>query len=338
MTAHTHSPTAATPPTRHPARITTVPADAVTAPANHHHNHVATAPAIQAAAAPTDHHHDRVAAIPAHGVGGVGSAKSSNRAITVSTGHAAVPADRATLISPRHAAIPVDHAATGPPGRAADLAERAATNPPGRNIVRADHAATVVTDIPAVVPRGRAGACAAVGAAVSGDWPTNASTGRRLVEATVPDDRAAAAGPLARAATGLAGRRLFRAASVLAAVVVAALVAPASAGAAAVDRTPPVAPVIVYASGLKWLGGCLPLTIGIQRTTDNVTPQLSLVYEVFADGVRLGSLRDNGANAAVWGTLHFRRPGPQTVTARAVDAAGNRSTSSNADVVTAYGC
>ena len=29
---------------------------------------------------------------------------------------------------------------------------------------------------------------------------------------------------------------------------------------------------------------------------------------------------------------------PQTVTARAVDAAGNRSAVSNADVVTAYGC
>ncbi|MFI5893140.1 hypothetical protein ACIA5D_23835 [Actinoplanes sp. NPDC051513] len=98
-------------------------------------------------------------------------------------------------------------------------------------------------------------------------------------------------------------------------------------------------PYIVYASGLKWLGGCLPLTIGIQRSTDNATRQSALVYEVFADGVRLGSIADNGANSAVWSTaLHFTRPGPQTVTARAVDAAGNRSAPSNADVVTAYGC
>ncbi|MET0416707.1 MAG: hypothetical protein ABW022_11870 [Actinoplanes sp.] len=104
------------------------------------------------------------------------------------------------------------------------------------------------------------------------------------------------------------------------------------------DRTPPTAPYVVYASGLKWLGGCLPLTIGIQRSTDNLTPQSALIYEVFADGVRLGSLTDNGSNSAVWGTLHFTRPGPQTVTARAVDAAGNRSAPSNANVVTAYGC
>ena len=104
------------------------------------------------------------------------------------------------------------------------------------------------------------------------------------------------------------------------------------------DTTPPTPPYIVYADGLKWFPGCLPLTIGIQRSTDDVTPQQNLVYEVFADGVRLGSIRDTGTAGAVWGTLHFTRPGPQTVTARAVDAAGNRSAPSNADVVTAYDC
>lgn len=104
------------------------------------------------------------------------------------------------------------------------------------------------------------------------------------------------------------------------------------------DRTPPTAPNIIYASGLKWIPGCLPLTIGVQRSTDNVTPQQDLAYEVFADGVRLGSIRDTGTEGAVWGTLHFTHPGPQTVTTRAVDAAGNRSAPSNADVVTAYDC
>ncbi|WP_433372263.1 hypothetical protein ACQPZX_49105 [Actinoplanes sp. CA-142083] len=50
-------------------------------------------------------------------------------------------------------------------------------------------------------------------------------------------------------------------------------------------------------------------------------------------------IADNGLNSAVWSTsLHFTRPGAQTVTARAVDAAGNRSALSNADVITAYGC
>lgn len=106
----------------------------------------------------------------------------------------------------------------------------------------------------------------------------------------------------------------------------------------ATDRTPPTAPYIIYADGLKWFPGCLPLTIGIQRATDNATPQRNLTYEVFADGVRLGTLHDTGTEGAVWGTLHFTHAGPQTVTARAVDAAGNRSAAGNADIVTAYDC
>ena len=120
--------------------------------------------------------------------------------------------------------------------------------------------------------------------------------------------------------------------------VVAAIAAGSPVQAAPVDRTAPTAPFVLYASGLKWTGGCLPLTIGIQRATDEVTPQAALIYEVFADGARLGSLADTGASSAVWGRLHFTRPGPQAVTARAVDAAGNRSAPSNAVVVTASGC
>jgi hypothetical protein len=129
-------------------------------------------------------------------------------------------------------------------------------------------------------------------------------------------------------------RRVIRAVTVTApaaCLLIAATGSPAHAA-------PPAAPYVLYASGLKWTGGCLPLTIGIQRTTDDVTPQRDLIYEVFADGARLGSLADSGAGSAVWGTLHFTRPGPQTVTARAVDAAGNRSAPSNANVVTAYAC
>jgi hypothetical protein len=82
----------------------------------------------------------------------------------------------------------------------------------------------------------------------------------------------------------------------------------------------------------------MPLTIGVQRSTDNVTPQVALRYEVFADGVLLGLLTDNGNNSAVWGGLQFRHAGPNTVTVKAVDSAGNRSAPSNADVVTAYAC
>jgi hypothetical protein len=129
--------------------------------------------------------------------------------------------------------------------------------------------------------------------------------------------------------------RLIWTAPVAAAAI---LLAAAPAQAARADRTPPTAPYILYSSGLKWMGGCLPLTIGIQRSTDNATQQSALVYEVFADGARLGSLSDPGTNSAVWGTLHFTRPGPQAVTVKAADAAGNRSAPSNSNVVTAYAC
>ena len=106
-----------------------------------------------------------------------------------------------------------------------------------------------------------------------------------------------------------------------AAMLVVAMAAPA-----------PAAPYISYASGLKWTSNCLPLTIGIQRSASAVS------YEVFADSTRLGSIADTGSGTTVWGVLHFTRPGPQTVTARAVDAAGTRSAPSNTRVVTASAC
>jgi hypothetical protein len=59
---------------------------------------------------------------------------------------------------------------------------------------------------------------------------------------------------------------------------------------------------------------------------------------VFADGVKLGTLSDNGMNSAVWGGLEFRHAGMNTVTVKAVDAAGNRTLSVNAPVIKAYAC
>lgn len=109
-------------------------------------------------------------------------------------------------------------------------------------------------------------------------------------------------------------------------------------GGARADRTPPTAPYITYASGLRWTGECLTPTLGLQRSTDNATPQSALTYEVFADGTLLGTLSDNGSYSAVWGVLHLRKAGPNTITAKAVDAAGNRSAASNAQAVTGYAC
>jgi hypothetical protein len=133
-------------------------------------------------------------------------------------------------------------------------------------------------------------------------------------------------------------RNLTRVALVLATAMVSVLASSAGAQAARRDTTAPTAPYISYASGLKWFGGCLPLTIGLQRSTDNATAQTALRYEVFADGVLLGTLTDTGTSPAVWGRLTFKHAGSNRVTARAVDAAGNRSVTSNTQVITAYGC
>jgi len=44
--------------------------------------------------------------------------------------------------------------------------------------------------------------------------------------------------------------------------------------------TGPTTPIIGYAQGFY----CLTLIIGVNRSTDNVTPQSQLRYEVFANG------------------------------------------------------
>ena len=91
-------------------------------------------------------------------------------------------------------------------------------------------------------------------------------------------------------------RRLIRTAI----VAVAAILFISMTGAAAratevdtttdVDTTPPTAPFISYASGLLWTGECQTVTVGVLLSTDDVTPQFDLTYEVFADGEYLGTL------------------------------------------------
>jgi hypothetical protein len=132
-------------------------------------------------------------------------------------------------------------------------------------------------------------------------------------------------------------RRLIRTAIV---TVAALLFISAPALATDADTTPPTAPYLAYYSGLQWLpwlGPC-QVTVGIDRSTDDVTPQSALTYEVFADGVYLGTLIDRGTYSGVWGTLILNHGGSNTITAKAVDAAGNRSAPSNAGVITGYGC
>jgi hypothetical protein len=133
-------------------------------------------------------------------------------------------------------------------------------------------------------------------------------------------------------------RQLKHGAIILAAAIMALLATGAAARATGRDTAPPTAPFVNYASGLKWLGGCLPLTVGIMRSTDNATPQSALIYQVFADGVLVGSLTDRGASNGVWGVLTLRHAGRNAITARAVDAAGNRSALSNTQIITGYGC
>jgi hypothetical protein len=132
-------------------------------------------------------------------------------------------------------------------------------------------------------------------------------------------------------------------------VVVAAILFFSMTGAAAratevdttdVDTTPPTAPYIFYASGLLWTGECQTVTLGVGLSTDDVTPQLDLTYDVFADGEYLGTLIKTNSYPpdSVWGALKLNHAGNNTITAKAVDAAGNRSEPSNAQVVFGYAC
>jgi hypothetical protein len=111
-----------------------------------------------------------------------------------------------------------------------------------------------------------------------------------------------------------------------------------SATAARADTTPPSAPRIVYLQGYY----CLTLIVGVDRSTDNQTPQSQLTYDVFADGRRIGSMADLGSVSGVWSIQHLTHTGPNAVTVRAVDAAGNRSAPSTGpsttNVVNGFPC
>jgi hypothetical protein len=119
-----------------------------------------------------------------------------------------------------------------------------------------------------------------------------------------------------------------------AAAVAAMFLTPAASTAAqaAADTTPPAAPFIVYSQGFS----CFTLYIGAQRSSDNVTPEPQLRYEVFANGRFIGLL-DRGSGSSAWGNLKLTATGPNAVFVEAVDTAGNRSRS-NTNTVTGYAC
>ena len=105
-----------------------------------------------------------------------------------------------------------------------------------------------------------------------------------------------------------------------------------STASAARDTTRPTAPPRVSAAPYQ----CLSVVVSAFRSTDDVTPQSQLRYEAFADGVFIGNLVDAGHPAGAFGFLHLLHGGQSTVTARAVDAAGNRSAMSPGVRVTAF--
>ena len=133
--------------------------------------------------------------------------------------------------------------------------------------------------------------------------------------------------------------RLIRLAVAVATAIVAVGAASTSALAASRDTTPPTAPFLSYAQGYY----CGVLIVGMDRSTDNVTPQPQLKYEVFVDGAPFGPAIDRGSESGVWAWFQgapgpVLTPGSHTVTAKARDAAGNWSASSRALPVTGYPC
>jgi hypothetical protein len=136
----------------------------------------------------------------------------------------------------------------------------------------------------------------------------------------------------------MARRRLFGTAIVTAVAILSLSAASTAALASGADTTPPSAPRIVYVQGYY----CLTLIVGVDRSTDDQTPQSQLTYDVFADGCRIGSMADLGSESGVWSIQHLTHTGPNTITVKAVDAAGNRSAPSTGpsttNVVTGYPC
>jgi len=129
----------------------------------------------------------------------------------------------------------------------------------------------------------------------------------------------------------------------LAIALPAALVATVATGTPAVahdrDTTPPTAPFLAYAQGYY----CGVLIVGMDRATDNVTPQSQLKYEVSIDGAPFGPAVDQGSESGVWAWFQppagpTLSPGQHTASVKAQDAAGNWSASSRSWPVTGYRC
>jgi hypothetical protein len=135
-------------------------------------------------------------------------------------------------------------------------------------------------------------------------------------------------------------RRLVRVMTVAVVAILTTLLTGTAAGAAGgTDSTPPTAPFLAYAEGFQ----CTMFIVGINRSTDAVTPQSQLRYQVYSDGVPLGApLSDTGSTEGVWAVMHFQTlaAGYHTVSVRAIDAAGNKSAASSALVREYYtpGC
>jgi hypothetical protein len=130
-------------------------------------------------------------------------------------------------------------------------------------------------------------------------------------------------------------RRLVRAMTVAVVALLSTLLAGTAATAARIDSTPPTAPYLGYTDGFQ----CTMLIVHIGRSTDAVTPQSQLRYQVYSDGVPLGApLADTGYQDGIFAVMHFQTlaAGYHTVAARAIDAAGNLSASSNTHTVREY--
>ena len=129
--------------------------------------------------------------------------------------------------------------------------------------------------------------------------------------------------------------RLIRMTVAVAAAIMSTAAVATPALAAGGDTAPPTAPYLIYAEGYY----CGQLIVGTMSSTDNVTPQSQLRYEVFADGKPVGPAPNSGGvEVWAWFQNDVLTPGSHTITVKAEDAAGNWSAPSNADVATGYAC
>jgi hypothetical protein len=139
---------------------------------------------------------------------------------------------------------------------------------------------------------------------------------------------------------GLARARRASAVVTFVTALAAAVAVAAPAQASRRDTTPPTAPFLAYAQGYH----CGVLIVGMDRSTDNVTPQSQLRYEVFVDGAPFGPAVDRGSESGVWAWFQgvppdpVLQPGSHVVTVKAQDAAGNWSAPSRSWPVTGYPC